>query len=263
MKSLTTKHPAELRIEDVVVRFGGVVAVDGVELAVGPGEIRGIIGPNGAGKTTLLNAVSGLVRASRGSVVFEGTDLLKQPVARRAQLGIGRTFQNSALIDDLSVLENVEVGLFGTSRWTPLEDALMLPRALRGERRARACARHAITDLGMSIDLDAPVETLPLGMRKLVDLARAWASRPRLLLIDEPTAGLTGTETAELEHAIEQVRGRVTIIAIAHHLDFILNLADVVTVLDFGRVVMSGTPSEIRADPRVRDAYMGHDTVDS
>jgi branched-chain amino acid transport system ATP-binding protein len=248
---------AVLDVQQATVRFGGVVAVDEASLVVSPGSVHAIIGPNGAGKTTFLNAISGLVPMAEGKVLFEGHDLGSLPAHQRARLGIARTFQNPALIETLSVRENVQVGLYSQTRSSAIEETLRFPRARRHESQAERLADSALAALGIDVNGSTPVAELPLGMRKAVDIARAWASKPKLLLLDEPTAGLDENEIGEIESALMRVKGELAVVVIAHHLDFVMRLADRVTVLDFGKVIASGPPQAVRANPAVISAYIG------
>ncbi|CCQ44492.1 ABC transporter family protein [Pseudarthrobacter siccitolerans] len=246
-----------LDVRQASVHFGGVVAVDEVNLAVGAGSTHAIIGPNGAGKTTLLNAISGLVPLSGGEVLFDGAPLNKLRARQRARLGVVRTFQNPALIDALTVRENIQVGLYTQTKSSSFEEALGLPRALRREREARARADAVLEELRIPVEGSTPVGALPLGLRKAVDIARAWVAKPKLLLLDEPTAGLDESEIGEIESALARVKGEISVVVIAHHLDFVMRLADEVTVLEFGRVIANGPPTEVRSDPAVIAAYIG------
>jgi branched-chain amino acid transport system ATP-binding protein len=246
-----------LELQDVTVRFGGVVAVDGVSLTVDRGTVHAIIGPNGAGKTTLFNAISGLVPITEGRISYLGEDLTKLSARERAHRRIARTFQNPALVDALTVVENVQVGGYSQTKSSVVAEVLHLPRSRAAERLSRADSIAALEELGINADADAPVSALPLGVRKAVDIARAWVARPQLLLMDEPTSGLDGREIEEIEEALGRVRGDLTVVVIAHHLDFVMRLADRVTVLEFGKVIASGPPEEVRRDPRVVAAYIG------
>src|SRR5216110_3613638 len=228
---------ALLRVQDVRVRFGGVVALDGVSFDVAPGRIVGLIGPNGAGKTTLFNCISRLYECDRGSIAFDGVSLRDIPRHRVASLGIGRTFQNLALFRTMSVLDNVMVGRHCRSRGGFLANALRLPHAVRAERRTAAKAREVLALLGLGALAAKPVAELPFGTQKRVELARALASEPKLLLLDEPASGLNHEEVGELGALIRELRERLqlTILLVEHHMSLVMGIADWVVALNFGR----------------------------
>jgi ABC-type branched-subunit amino acid transport system ATPase component len=250
---------AGLAVQGVGAAFGGVAALEDVTFEVAAGNIHGLIGPNGAGKTTLMNVISGFVRPTHGSVLLDGRSILERRAWERARFGIGRTFQTPVLIDRMTVVENVESGLFVRGHTSPAEDALLLPRSRREARERRRVATSLLEEVGIAAWARDRISTLPLGKRKLVDLVRACAARPRLLLLDEPTAGLGDDEIESVSKALERLRRSTTILVVAHHLEFVLTLADRVTVLDFGKVVADDQPSAIRADQKVIDVYIGRD----
>ena len=248
-----------LRVKDVAVHFGGIVALDGVSFEVARGRIVGLIGPNGAGKTTLFNCVSRLYDCDRGEIAFDGGSLLAVPRHRVAALGIGRTFQNLALFRSMSVLDNVMVGYHCRSRGGFLANALRLPHAVRAERRTAAKAREVLALLGLGALAAKPVAELPFGTQKRVELARALASEPKLLLLDEPASGLNHEEVGELGALIRELRERLqlTILLVEHHMSLVMSISDRVVALDFGRKIAEGTPDEVRACPEVVQAYLG------
>jgi ABC-type branched-subunit amino acid transport system ATPase component len=249
-----------LELRGVAVHFGGVKALEAVDLCIAPGQIHGLIGPNGAGKTTLLNVICRIVRPSAGELHYQGRDLLPQRPERLAALGIGRTFQNLALMDDATVLDNVMIGLHAHRPGGLVDELLLVARGLRRERAARTAALQALETLGIAQLADAPVQRLSYGQRKMVELARAWVGRPRLLLLDEPTAGLNSNEIERLRETLARIRASedLTVLVITHHIEFLVGLADAVTVLDLGRSIMAGSPDEVRRDPRVIEAYLGN-----
>jgi branched-chain amino acid transport system ATP-binding protein len=242
------------------VAFGGLVALDAVDLEVGPGEVLGLIGPNGAGKTTLFNVICGFVRPDQGTISWQGEPLPSIRTQDLARLGIARTLQGLGLFGQLSVLENVMVGAERTARpgLRGFASALFaLPVEQRGERTLREKALGVLTELGIRDVADRRPDALPYPVRKRVALARALAAEPQLLLLDEPAAGLSAAELAELAELIRGLRGRMAVMLVEHHMDLVMSVCDRISVLDFGRVIATGAPEQVRADPAVVDAYLG------
>jgi branched-chain amino acid transport system ATP-binding protein len=248
-----------LDVADLSVRFGGIVALDGLSFRVKRGEIAGIIGPNGAGKTTLFNCLSRLYRAERGSIRFDGHPLMQARAHQIAALGVGRTFQNLALFRSLTVLENILLGAHCRGGGGFLANALRLPRVSRAESESRARAKELLDFLGLEGVAHEPVAALPFGTRKRVELGRALASRPKLLLLDEPASGLNHEEVGALGALIRAIRDRVgvTILLVEHHMSLLMGVSDHVVALDFGRKIADGTPEEVRGHPEVVRAYLG------
>jgi branched-chain amino acid transport system ATP-binding protein len=253
---------ALLRVQDVAVRFGGIVALDGVSFDVPPGRIVGLIGPNGAGKTTLFNCISRLYPCERGDITFAGRSLLGVPRHRIAGLGIGRTFQNLALFRTMSVLENVMVGRHSRSRGGFFAAALRLPYAARADAEARDRARALLALLELERVADTPVAALPFGTQKRVELARALAAEPQLLLLDEPASGLNHEEVGAIGALIRTLRERLklTVLLVEHHMQLLMSLSDWVVALNFGRRIAEGTPAEVRNHPELVRAYLGAPT---
>ena len=247
-----------LSITGLGVRYGGLVAVDDVSLSAPPGRVTGLIGPNGAGKTSLFNACSGLVRPSAGRIEMDGRDITRLPLARRPQLGLGRTFQRMELFDSLSVRQNVELGregaLAGSSPWRQLV-------ARRSERALAAdAADEALTTCGLQAHAELPAGALSTGNRRLVELARVLAGGFRMLLLDEPSSGLDDRESERFGAILTDVahdRG-IGILLVEHHMELVLKVCDYLYVLDFGRLLFEGTPDEAVASDVVRAAYLGH-----
>src|SRR2546425_10294823 len=255
----STAARALLRVHNVGVRFGGIVALDDVSFDVAPNCIVGLIGPNGAGKTTLFNCLSRLYQCDRGEILFSGESLLAQPRHRIAGLGIGRTFQNLALFQSMTVRENVMVGAHCRSTSGFFANALRLPR-VPAEESAIAEKSDAILQLlHLGPVSGARVMELPFGTRKRVELARALATDPKLLLLDEPASGLNHEEVGELGGLIRDLRERLrlTILLVEHHMSLVMSISERVVALNFGRVIAEGTPAEVRRHPDLIQAYLG------
>jgi branched-chain amino acid transport system ATP-binding protein len=248
-----------LRVQGVCVRFGGIVALDGVSFDVAPGQIVGLIGPNGAGKTTLFNCVSRLYECGSGDIFFGGRSLLSVPRHQVAALGIGRTFQNVALFRSMSVLENVMAGAHSRTRGGFFANALRLPRVSREERASVEQARALLRLLGLEASAATRVSELPIGTQKRVELARALAAEPKLLLLDEPASGLNHEEVGALGALISEVREllKLTILLVEHHMNLVMSISHRVVALNFGRRIVEGTPTEVRRHPELIEAYLG------
>ena len=248
-----------LSVRDVTVRFGGIVALDGITFDMPRGVVLGLIGPNGAGKTTLFNCLSRIYEPSSGEIRFEGETILGRPAHRMAEIGMGRTFQNLALFPNLTVRDNIKIGGHTRSRGGYISDALRLPSSRASERDLSERVQGLIDYLELNDVAERPVAGLPFGTQKRVELARALAAQPKLLLLDEPACGLNHEEVHELGRLIRQIRDErhVTVLLVEHHMSLVMSISDRVVALNFGRKLAEGTPQEIQANEDVVRAYLG------
>jgi branched-chain amino acid transport system ATP-binding protein len=246
-----------LDIRGVTVQFGGLTALDDVSVSAVPRQVTGIIGPNGAGKTTLLNAACGFVTPQSGTIFFDARELTGVRPHRLAGLGVARTLQGVGLFRGLSAVENVMVGATQTARAGFWSGFFGLPRSDRDERRLREQALQALGRVGARDLADSMPETLAYGLRKRVALARALVGHPRLLLLDEPASGLSEKELPELGDLIRSLADDAAVVVIEHRMDLVMSVCDTIFVLDFGKLIATGTPGQVQADPAVTAAYLG------
>ena len=268
---METTHPGSgnapaplLQIDGVTLAFGGVKALTGVGFAVQPSSITAVIGPNGAGKTSLFNTISGFYRPTSGTIRFQGQDITRVPAPQRAKLGLGRSFQNIALFRGMTVLDNIKLGRHTHLKTNVFDALLYIGRARKEEAELRRDIEERIIDF-LEIDhiRNAPVAALSYGLQKRVEMARALAMQPQILMLDEPVAGMNREETEDMARFILDVRAEwgVTVLMVEHDMGMVMDLSDHVVVLNFGQVIAQGAPAVVQADPEVARAYLGSGDV--
>jgi len=254
-----------LDVRNLGIDFGGLTAVDGFNITIGPTEISGLIGPNGAGKTTIFNLLTGVYQPTRGSVLINGIDIKGMPIHKVNRLGIARTFQNIRLFSDMSALDNVKVGMHNHIRCSFLASLLHLPSYYKAEKQSTDRAMELLEFMGLGDVAHVKAGSLPYGVQRRLEIVRALASNPSIILLDEPAAGMNPSETAELMHQIRRIRDtfHIAIFLIEHDMNLVMNVCEAIAVVNYGRIIAKGTPEEIRSNPAVIEAYLGKSEEDA
>lgn len=250
-----------LELKNVHKNFGGVKAIDNFSVVLEPGKIHGLIGPNGAGKTTIFNNITGIYAPTDGHIYFSGNEITGKKPHEIAQIGIGRTFQNIRLFSNLTAIQNVIIASNLEANYNLIDSTLRLPKYLKEEKKLRAKAMELLEIVGLTDKVNERAGNLPYGHQRKLEIARAMALNPKLLLLDEPAAGMNGDENMELVDFVREIKNKfdLTILMIEHHMDVVTCLCDSVTVLNFGKTIAAGTPSEVKCNKDVIDAYLGGD----
>ena len=253
-----------LDVRNLGIDFGGLTAVDSFNISIGPTEIAGLIGPNGAGKTTIFNLLTGVYQPTRGSILINGIDTKGMPAHKVNKLGIARTFQNIRLFSDMTALDNVKVGMHNQIKCSFLSSLLRLPGYFKAEKQANAKAMELLEFMGLADVADKKAGSLPYGVQRRLEIVRALASKPSIILLDEPAAGMNPSETAELMHQIRRIRDtfHIAIFLIEHDMNLVMNVCETIAVVIYGRIIAKGTPDQIREDPNVIEAYLGRSEDD-
>ena len=252
------KQPV-LDVRNLGIDFGGLTAVDGFNMTIGPTEISGLIGPNGAGKTTIFNLLTSVYQPTRGSILVNGIDTKGMTTAKVNRLGVARTFQNIRLFTDMSALDNVKVGMHNSIKCSFISSLLRLPSYFKAEKEANKRAMELLDFMGLADVADAKAGSLPYGVQRRLEIARALASNPSIILLDEPAAGMNPSETAELMHQIRRIRDtfQIAIFLIEHDMNLVMNVCEGIVVVNYGRIIAKGTPEQIKNNPAVIEAYLG------
>ena len=253
-----------LDVRNLGIDFGGLTAVDSFNISIGPTEIAGLIGPNGAGKTTIFNLLTGVYQPTRGSILINGIDTKGMPAHKVNKLGIARTFQNIRLFSDMTALDNVKVGMHNQIKCSFLSSLLRLPGYFKAEKQANAKAMELLEFMGLADVADKKAGSLPYGVQRRLEIVRALATNPSIILLDEPAAGMNPSETAELMHQIRRIRDtfKIAIFLIEHDMNLVMNVCETIAVVNYGRIIAKGTPDQILEDPNVIEAYLGRSEDD-
>ena len=256
--------PLVLDVRNLGIDFGGLTAVDSFNVSLGPTEICGLIGPNGAGKTTIFNLLTGVYQPTRGSVLINGIDTKGMPTHKVTKLGIARTFQNIRLFTDMTVLDNVKVGMHNQIKCSFFSSLFHLPTYFAAERKANEKAMELLDFMGLADLADQKAGSLPYGVQRRLEIVRALATNPSIILLDEPAAGMNPSETTELMHQIRRIRDtfHIAIFLIEHDMNLVMNVCETIAVLNYGRLIAKGTPEEIRNNPTVIEAYLGKEDAE-
>ena len=248
-----------LDVRNLGIDFGGLTAVDGFNITIGPTEISGLIGPNGAGKTTIFNLLTSVYQPTRGSILVNGIDTKGMTTSKVNRLGVARTFQNIRLFGEMSALDNVKVGMHNHIKCSFISSLLHLPSYYKAEKKADQEAMELLEFMGLGDIADQKAGSLPYGVQRRLEIVRALASKPSIILLDEPAAGMNPSETAELMHQIRRIRDtfQIAIFLIEHDMNLVMNVCEAIAVVNYGRIIAKGTPEEIRSDPAVIEAYLG------
>ena len=252
------KQPV-LDVRNLGIDFGGLTAVDEFNMTIGPTEISGLIGPNGAGKTTIFNLLTSVYQPTRGSILVKGIDTKGMDTAKVNKLGVARTFQNIRLFGDMTALDNVKVGMHNEIKCSFFESIFRLPGYFKAEKKANQKAMEILEFMGLADIADQKAGSLPYGVQRRLEIARALASNPAIILLDEPAAGMNPSETTELMHQIRRIRDhfQIAIFLIEHDMSLVMNVCEGIVVVNYGKIIAKGTPDEIKSNPAVIEAYLG------